>query len=120
MINKDNISESKLCSICLDMLDDFNKHNSGNTYEDMQIKTVNTIIHNSRLHYIEYIPIIPECDKYDKYPISIKIKNNDYPFNSYIIEMDVVFILNESGWISASTERLKRIVNDEDLEINPH
>lgn len=120
MINKDKISEEKLCSICLDMLNDFDGCDSNNIYNHMQIKTSTMYICGRKLRIIKYVPIISEPNNCNKYPVTIKVKENAIKNKAYIISMDVIVITKEAGLTLTSLEQLKRVVKTIDLEINPH
>ena len=120
MINKDKISETKLCSICLDMLNDFDGCDSNNIYNHMQIKTSTIYIRDKKLRIIKYFPIIKEPNNCNKYPVTIKVREKCM-LNKvvYIISMDVIVITKESGLTLTSLEQLKRVVKPKDLDINP-
>lgn len=120
MINKDKISEEKLCSICLDMLNDFDGCDSNNIYNHMQIKTSTMYICGRRIRIIKYVPIISEPNNCNKYPITIMVRENVIGDKTYTISMDVIVITKEAGLTLTSLEQLKRVVKPTDLEINSH
>lgn len=117
MINKDKISEVKLCSICLEMLNEFDGRDLNNMYDHMQIKTNTMYICGRKLRIIKYIPIIKEPNNCNKYPVTIKVRENVIGNKTYTISMDVIVIIKEAGLTLTALEQLKRVVKPDDLEI---